>query len=91
MWKKDIFNDKRKNGVHKNKLRTFRLFKDTFKYEKYLANNNFKQRKLFCKFIIGCHKLEIETGRHKNIPVNGKICKLCNINIENEIHLLLQC
>ena len=91
MWKEDIFNDKRKKLVQKNKLRTYRLFKDTFKCEKYLDNNNFKQRNIFCKFRIGCHKLEIETGRHNNIPVNERICKLCNMNIENEIHFLLQC
>ena len=46
---------------------------------------------IFCKFRIGCHKLEIEIGRHKNIPINERICKLCNDHIEDEVHFLLQC
>jgi hypothetical protein len=35
--------------------------------------------------------LEIEKGRHQNIPLNERICKLCKLEIEDEIHVLLQC
>ena len=35
--------------------------------------------------------LEIEKGRHQNIPLNEWICKLCKLEIEDEIHFLLQC
>jgi hypothetical protein len=35
--------------------------------------------------------LEIEKGRHQNIPLNEQICKLCKLEIEDEIHFLLQC
>jgi hypothetical protein len=35
--------------------------------------------------------LEIEKGRHQNIPLNERICKLCKLEIEDEIHFLLQC
>ena len=37
------------------------------------------------------HNLEIEKGRHQNIPLNERICKLCKLEIEDEIHFLLQC
>ena len=35
--------------------------------------------------------LEVEKGRHQNIPLNERICKLCKLEIEDEIDLLLQC
>ena len=35
--------------------------------------------------------LEIEKGRYQNIPLNERICKLCKLEIEDEIDLLLQC
>jgi hypothetical protein len=35
--------------------------------------------------------LEIEKARQQNIPLNERICKLCKLEIEDEIHFLLQC
>jgi hypothetical protein len=43
------------------------------------------------RFRISAHNVEIEKGRHQNIPLNERICKLCKLEIEDEIHLLLQC
>lgn len=91
IWRHELFNDQRKNPLQKNKLRTFRLFKNNFSYETYLDVINFKQRNIFCKFRIGSHNLEIETGRHKDIPENERKCKLCKEEIEDEIHFLLKC
>lgn len=91
IWKEEIYNDLRKNKNQKNKLRTFRLFKNTFHYENYLNIVNFKHRSILSKFRVGNHNLEIEVGRHNNTPVNKRICKLCNNGVEDEIHFLLQC
>ena len=78
------------------KLRTLSLYKVELKAEKYL--NLFIPRRLrrsLAKFRIGNHDLEIERGRHRNIPVNERYCKLCQsqdlLFIEDEYHVLLKC
>lgn len=90
-WKTKLFENKRKNKKHGNKLRTYRLFKDNYKFEKYLTILSQQQRNCFTKFRIGCHKLEIERGRYFNIDEDKRICKLCNTVVEDEIHFLLNC
>ncbi len=41
---------------------------------------------------ISNHKLRIETGRHKNIPREERICQKCSLGkIEDEKHYLLEC
>jgi hypothetical protein len=36
--------------------------------------------------------LAIETGRYSNIPVEQRLCSLCDLNVvENEMHVLLFC
>ena len=45
----------------------------------------------YARFRISAHNLAIEKGRHQNIPLNERICKLCKLEIEDEIHFLLQC
>ena len=90
IWKNELFSDSR-SGKGGNKLRTYRLFKDKFGYEAYLNWGNFCQRRLITKFRISCHNLEIEQGRYKNVPADQRICKLCNQNVEDEIHFLLEC
>ena len=41
---------------------------------------------------LSVHNLEIETGRHKNIPVNERLCKVCKgFSIEDENHFLWSC
>jgi hypothetical protein len=46
-------------------------------------------RLLITKFRIIAHRLEIETGRHRNITVNGRICKCCLLHdIKTEKHFI---
>lgn len=90
-WETNLFNDIRKDSSQKNKLRTYRLFKNKFGYEKYLNLENFKIRNTLSKFRVGMHHLEIETGRYYNIKVEDRICKLCCQETEDEIHFLLSC
>ena len=84
-----IFND-RPGKQYGNKLRTYRLFKNNFAFESYLDLDHFN-RNILIRFRISAHNLEIEKGRHQNIPLNERICKLCKLEIEDEIHFLLQC
>ena len=84
VWKTEMFND-RPGKQYGNKLRTYRLFKNNFAFESYLDLDNFN-RNILIRFRISAHNLEIE-----NIPLNERICKLCKLEIEDEIHFLLQC
>ena len=90
-WEKELFNDNRKNPLQSNKLRTYRLFKPKFCFESYLNLNNQSSRNTLCKFRVGMHKLEIEKGRHLKIQLSDRICKLCQEEVEDEIHFLLSC
>ena len=74
-----------------NKLKTHRLFKDQFIFEPYLNWGTYNQRNILTKFRISSHKLEIEKGRYMNIPAEQRICRLCKLDVENEIHFLLEC
>jgi hypothetical protein len=89
VWKTGSCND-RPGKQYGNKLRTYRLFKNNFAIESYFNLDNFN-RNILIRFRISAHSLEIEKGRHQNIPLNERICKLCKLEIEDEIHCLLQC
>ena len=79
-----------------NKLRTYR--EHTLNYTtmvnmvNYLqAVLNFKHRKALSKLKVGDHKLNIEVGRHTEIPLSERICTFCNVDIVVEKHFLLKC
>ena len=90
LWKNNIFSDN-KSSHGSNKLRTYRLFKNYFIFEPYLEWGSDEKRRLITQFRISSHQLEIERGRYKNIPASQRICKLCNADVEDEIHFLLSC
>jgi len=78
------------------KLRTLLLYKTELKQEPYLyLYIPHRLRSAFAKFRIGHHELEIERGRHRNVPVNERYCKLCQsekiLCVEDEYHVLLKC
>ena len=53
---------------------------------------NFENRKATTKIRCSDHCLEIEKGRHKNIPRVERICKVCDKSeIETEEHFLQKC
>ena len=61
------------------------------KQEKYTQILDQKQRQVLCKFRISSHDLEIEKGRYYQIEPEKRICKLCNVEEEDEMHFLLKC
>ena len=90
-WKMMISRDT-SNAGKSNKLRFYSCFKTSFVMEAYLDSvNDFHIRKNIAKFRCSDHTLEIETGRHKKMNVNERICKVCNTGIENEMHFLAIC
>jgi hypothetical protein len=57
----------------------------------YLKWGNFCQRRLITKFRINSHSLEIEHGRYFSISADQRICNLCKLTVDDEIHVLLEC
>ena len=35
--------------------------------------------------------IRLETGRYENIAVSDRICPICKLSVETEIHVLTQC
>jgi hypothetical protein len=76
-------------------MRTYRLFNNVFKFEKYLSVvNSDNDRVSMTRFRTSNHKLQIEIGRYTipKTPINDRTCKNCNLNsVEDELHCLLNC
>ena len=75
-----------------SKLRTYDLLKKQISIEKYLYEiPNPIIRHSCTKFRLSNHTLNIETGRHINIPKELHFCPFCPNSIESEIHFLIEC
>ena len=87
-WKNDM------DDVHKYPiLRSYRLFKGTFKQEKYLSLTcEFKYISAIAQLRASSHTLAIEKGRHERPkkPIELRLCKYCNV-IEDEVHFVTDC
>jgi hypothetical protein len=95
-WEENLFNDRRRNPLSRNKLRVYRQFKTAYEPENYLTKYiNPRHRRAFAQFRAGVAPIGIETGRYQNrhyIPVNERLCTLCDLNcVEDEIHVLCVC
>jgi hypothetical protein len=93
-WQASLLTESTKNNkTGGNKLRLYRQFKTTFKYEPYLQIiKNKSYRRELCKLRTSSHSLQIERGRYKNIEENQRFCTLCAQNkVETEEHFLLEC
>ena len=77
----------------KPKLRYYNMFKPDLGQEEYLTLNISKhQRSLFAQFRGGILPLQVEIGRYRNLPLEQRICTLCDKNeVEHEFHLLCHC
>ena len=53
-----------------------------------LCNSQKLDRKTLVKLRINNHKLNIETGRYDKISRCDRICPVCSLDIEDEIHFL---
>ena len=75
-----------------NKMRFYKVFKLRFEKEPYLDYvATFNRRSILTKFRCSNHSLEIEKGRHRNIPLENRICPVCKSNVETETHFLQEC
>ena len=69
----------------------YSTFKENLCFEKYLIKIPYNLKIWITKLRISNLKIPIETGRWRNIPVEERICNLCNENIGDEIHYLFIC
>ena len=77
------------NEMHnKPKLRTYVQIKDIFEPEPYVLSNISRQRRsLLAQIRLGILPIKIETGRFRSLPVEQRLCELCEMHkVENEMH-----
>ena len=74
------------------RLKFYQTLKHDFIPATYIDLPNFTMRKTIAKVRSSCHGLEIEKGRHKNIPREKRWCNMCSDEaIEDEEHFLTKC
>ena len=73
------------------RLKVYKVINSEFITTKHL-DLPFRMRKMISKIRCSDHPLEIEKGRHLNIPRDERTCKVCTDGvIEDEEHFLLKC
>ena len=83
-WRNSLCNDE--GNPNGNKLRTYRNLKCDFELEKYLLTDvDRKAISTFVKTRIRNSNLFIEEGRLNKIPLENRLCPLCNAGIEDEM------
>ena len=91
-WHATVNRDNAQRGEGRNKLRTYKLFKNEFLTEMYvksvMSRNN---RSALAKFRCGVAPLNIEIGRYTGTPEAQRICPTCNTGVEDEFYVLMQC
>ena len=91
-WLAVIQRESSKCKKGKNKLRTYNQFKNTFTSECYVYTVMPKShRSALAQFRCGTAPIRIETGRYEGLPEEERICKICNLKVESEMHVLLEC
>lgn len=83
---------------NEKKCDIYKFLVDNFCLQYYLVKPIPKlYKKCISKIRLSSHNLLIETGRHKNIPRDQRICPMCklqfgqNSDIEDEYHFILIC
>ena len=76
-----------------SKLRTYCIFKEEYNTESYVYSvYNRAHRSILSQLRCGILPIRIETGRYTNIPVEFRLCILCDENaIEDEKHFMFEC
>ena len=72
-----------------SKAKRYLLFEDNLNCEKYLINVSTFYYVKIIKYRPGNHRLQVETGRLDDIPLNERNCKICTTDdIGVEYHYL---
>ena len=85
-WKNRI-----SNPEMEKKLSLYSDIKQKFDIEPYM-NLPFRDRQIISKIVGSSHTLQIETGRHRDIPREDRLCKICDLKqVEDEEHFMTEC
>ena len=91
-WNTSINSERGRSNVGGNKLRTYKLFKQSFETEPYckiiLPRSH---RSAFSRFRCGVAPIRLETGRYERLSVSERVCPFCANVVENELHVMLKC
>ena len=89
-WCNNVLNDH--GNVNGSKLRLYRSYKKDILVETYVTTRMpFAHRKNLAMLRCGSLPIMVELGRRQKVPLGERLCTLCNNDIEDEVHLLLQC
>ena len=90
---KDIYDQKWAESVFNNSVcLNYRAMTTKKQLKSYLTNLPSQYMFALCKFKCANHKLPIVTGRYQGIPVDERICTLCDIpDVGDEFHYLYKC
>ena len=80
-------------GNKESKLDFYGMIKTKYIAEDYLVEvHDFDTRRAVTQLRISAHRLPVEQGRHKGVPRDQRLCKLCTSSeVGNEIHYLSKC
>ena len=87
-WHNDITSSSR--------LSLYCEFKSLLQPERYLNYLSPSRKRILANFRCSTHKLNIEIGRHLNLPLQQRICVYCKnfrnvVTVENEFHFIFIC
>ena len=81
----------KQNLGESSRLAVYREIHEDFSQPKYL-DLPFIPRRIISRIRCYSHNLEIERGRHKDLPREERVCKICqNGSVEDELHFLIEC
>ena len=69
---------------------TYIFLKGSWDIEHYLTSLDVAKTRALIKFRTGNHRLPIEAGRHKKIPIENRKCRFCN-SLGDEFHYVIEC
>lgn len=69
----------------------YRMFKDNFEINSYFSYLSNHQCKLLTAFRTRNHRFPVEIGRWSSTPLNERVCLLCNTDIGDEFHYIMNC
>ena len=79
-------------GITTGRLRTYASFRPWLAPAPHL-NEVRPRRQLWAltQFRLGLAPLAIETGRHRQLPIEDRICPVCGAETECEVHFMMKC
>ena len=91
--KTDQFDKWNSDIINQPKLRTYVQIKNEYKCENYVSMNLSRSiRSYIAQIRCGVLPLHIETGRYRNLKVEERLCKVCDLQtVENELHFVFDC